>query len=122
MRKNLFMCEKQKCRSAGLRRRLINTFVLCCLHNIIYLLIKYKKFSHPLYCSRLVCVRLGKKHKDRFFQDWVIWFFRIQAGKYHEALELLKTALKIEEKELGARRHRMVELYALMAEIYDEVS
>ena len=46
----------------------------------------------------------------------------IQAGKYHEALELLKTALKIEEKELGARRHRMVELYALMAEIYDEVS
>ena len=48
--------------------------------------------------------------------------FRIQAGKYHEALELLKTALKIEEKELGARRHRMVELFALMAEIYDEVS
>ena len=48
--------------------------------------------------------------------------FSIQAGKYHEALELLKTALKIEEKELGARRHRMVELFALMAEIYDEVS
>lgn len=46
---------------------------------------------------------------------------RIQAGRYHEALELLKTALKIEEKELGARPHRMVELYALMAEIYDEV-
>ncbi|XP_061167339.1 TPR repeat-containing protein DDB_G0287407-like [Saccostrea echinata] len=44
----------------------------------------------------------------------------IQAGKYQEALELLKTALKIEEKELGARPHRMVELYALMAEIYDE--
>ncbi|KAL4235832.1 hypothetical protein ACF0H5_004222 [Mactra antiquata] len=44
----------------------------------------------------------------------------IQAGKYHEALELLKTALKIEERELGARPHRMVELYALMAEIYDE--
>lgn len=47
--------------------------------------------------------------------------FRIQAGKNHEALELLKTAMKIEEKELGARNHRMVELYALMAEIYDEV-
>ena len=47
--------------------------------------------------------------------------YRIQAGKYQEALELLKTALKIEEKELGARPHRMVELYALMAEIYDEV-
>ncbi|XP_036368972.1 nephrocystin-3 [Octopus sinensis] len=44
----------------------------------------------------------------------------IQAGKNHEALELLKTAMKIEEKELGARNHRMVELYALMAEIYDE--
>ncbi|KAK3090415.1 hypothetical protein FSP39_011663 [Pinctada imbricata] len=44
----------------------------------------------------------------------------IQAGKYHEALELLKTAMKIEEKELGARAYRMVELYALMAEIYDE--
>ena len=67
---------------------------------------------------------------------WFDWFFvvvvvyhgprwtntyRIQAGKYQEALELLKTALKIEEKELGARPHRMVELYALMAEIYDEV-
>lgn len=46
---------------------------------------------------------------------------RIQAGKHYEALELLKTAMKIEEKELGARPHRMVELYALMAEIYDEV-
>ncbi|KAL5022718.1 hypothetical protein ScPMuIL_001873 [Solemya velum] len=44
----------------------------------------------------------------------------IQAGKYHEALELLRTAMKIEEKELGARQHRMVELFALMAEIYDE--
>ncbi|KAK7100982.1 hypothetical protein V1264_023836 [Littorina saxatilis] len=44
----------------------------------------------------------------------------IQAGKHYEALELLKTAMKIEEKELGARPHRMVELYALMAEIYDE--
>ncbi|XP_033737542.1 LOW QUALITY PROTEIN: nephrocystin-3-like [Pecten maximus] len=44
----------------------------------------------------------------------------IQAGKYLEALELLRTAMKIEEKELGARPHRMVELYALMAEIYDE--
>ena len=51
------------------------------------------------------------------------WFCvdRIQAGKHYEALELLKTAMKIEEKELGARPHRMVELYALMAEIYDEV-
>ncbi|XP_064604560.1 TPR repeat-containing protein DDB_G0287407-like isoform X2 [Liolophura sinensis] len=44
----------------------------------------------------------------------------IQAGKYLEALELLKTAMKIEERELGARPYRMVELYALMAEIYDE--
>ncbi|KAK6179484.1 hypothetical protein SNE40_011834 [Patella caerulea] len=44
----------------------------------------------------------------------------IQSGKHHEALELLKTAMKIEERELGARPHRMVELYALMAEIYDE--
>jgi hypothetical protein len=52
----------------------------------------------------------------------LVLYCSIQAGKYHEALELLKTALKIEEKELGARPHRMVELYALMAEIYDEVS
>ncbi|XP_071161707.1 TPR repeat-containing protein DDB_G0287407-like [Mytilus galloprovincialis] len=44
----------------------------------------------------------------------------VQCGKYHDALDLLKTAMKIEEKELGARPHRMVELYALMAEIYDE--
>ncbi|XP_059178256.1 TPR repeat-containing protein DDB_G0287407-like isoform X2 [Physella acuta] len=44
----------------------------------------------------------------------------IQAGKHQDALELLKTAMKIEEKELGARPHRMVELYALMSEIYDE--
>ncbi|CAL1546769.1 unnamed protein product [Lymnaea stagnalis] len=44
----------------------------------------------------------------------------IQAGKHQDALELLKTAMKIEEKELGARSHRMVELYALMSEIYDE--
>ncbi|KAI8786853.1 telomerase protein component 1 [Biomphalaria glabrata] len=44
----------------------------------------------------------------------------IQAGKHQDALELLKTAMKIEEKELDARPHRMVELYALMSEIYDE--
>lgn len=49
------------------------------------------------------------------------YLYRVQAGKYHDALDLLKTAMKIEEKELGARPHRMVELYALMAEIYDEV-
>ncbi|GFO48089.1 telomerase protein component 1 [Plakobranchus ocellatus] len=44
----------------------------------------------------------------------------IQAGKHQDALELLKTAMKIEEKELGARPHRMVDLYSLMSEIYDE--
>ena len=47
--------------------------------------------------------------------------FSIQAGKHQDALELLKTAMKIEDKELGGRDHRMVELFALMSEIYDEV-
>ncbi len=46
---------------------------------------------------------------------------RLQAGKYPEALELAKVAIKWEEKELGNRSDRMVDLYALMAEIYDEV-
>ena len=30
-------------------------------------------------------------------------------------------ALKVEEKELGSRPERLVELYSLMSEIYDEV-
>lgn len=65
-------------------------------------------------------IHIGTPKGHSYFNIHVI-FCRIQAGKYQEALELLKTALKIEEKELGARPHRMVELYALMAEIYDEV-
>ena len=47
--------------------------------------------------------------------------FRLQAGKYSESLDLAKVALKMEERELGNRPTRMVELYYLMAEIYDEV-
>ena len=47
---------------------------------------------------------------------------RMQAGKYGEALELAKVALKWEEKELGGRPSRLAELYSLMAEIYDEVN
>ena len=46
----------------------------------------------------------------------------LQSGKYAEALTLSKVALKWEEKELGNRPERMVELYCLMGEIYDEVS
>ena len=45
----------------------------------------------------------------------------LQAGKYQEALDLNKIALKWEEKELGNRAERMVDLLSLMAEIYDEV-
>lgn len=45
----------------------------------------------------------------------------ILAGKYAEALELAKLALKWEEKELGKRSERMVELYGLLTDIYDEV-
>ncbi len=45
----------------------------------------------------------------------------LQSGKYPESLELTKVALKVEEKELGSRPERLVELYSLMSEIYDEV-
>ena len=48
--------------------------------------------------------------------------FSLQAGLYSDALDLCKVSVKWEEKELGNRAERMVELYSLMAEIYDEVS
>ncbi|XP_074643679.1 TPR repeat-containing protein DDB_G0287407-like [Tubulanus polymorphus] len=44
----------------------------------------------------------------------------LQAGKYSHSLELARDALKLEEQELGRRSERMVELFSLMAEIYDE--
>lgn len=46
----------------------------------------------------------------------------LQAGSYTESLDLTTMAIKWEEKELGNRPDRMVELYGLMSEIYDEVS
>lgn len=51
----------------------------------------------------------------------ILVLFSILAGKYAEALELAKLALKWEEKELGKRPERMVELYGLLTDIYDEV-
>ena len=53
--------------------------------------------------------------------EYYIIYFSLQSGKYTDSLELAKAALKWEEKELGNRPDRMVELYGLMAEIYDEV-
>jgi len=47
--------------------------------------------------------------------------YSLQAGLYTDALDLCKVSVKWEEKELGNRPERMVELYSLMAEIYDEV-
>ncbi|ELT92606.1 hypothetical protein CAPTEDRAFT_221726 [Capitella teleta] len=44
----------------------------------------------------------------------------LQAGSYTESLDLTTMAIKWEEKELGNRPDRMVELYGLMSEIYDE--
>ena len=49
------------------------------------------------------------------------FYYSLQAGKYEDSLELTKVATKLEEKELGNRTERMVELYGLMAEIFDEV-
>ena len=48
-------------------------------------------------------------------------FFSLLAGKYPESLELAKIAMKLEEKELGKRPERMVEVYSLLTDIYDEV-
>ena len=54
--------------------------------------------------------------------DLVVCAFSLQAGKYPESRELTKVAMKLEEKELGNRPERMVELYGLMSEIFDEVN
>jgi len=51
----------------------------------------------------------------------ILYLSSLQAGKYTESLELSKTVIKWEEKELGNRPERMVELNSLMAEIYEEV-
>ena len=49
-------------------------------------------------------------------------YFRLQTGSYHEALIKAERALEIEEKELGARDKRMVELYRLLAHIWVQVN
>ncbi|XP_070560675.1 TPR repeat-containing protein DDB_G0287407-like [Ptychodera flava] len=46
----------------------------------------------------------------------------IQAGLYDKSQVLLETLVKLEEDELGARPERMVEVYALCGELWDEIS
>ncbi len=48
-------------------------------------------------------------------------FYRIQVGLYDEGLEVGKLALETEEKECGARYHRMGDLHSMMAQIWDAV-
>ncbi|XP_022107201.1 telomerase protein component 1-like isoform X2 [Acanthaster planci] len=45
----------------------------------------------------------------------------IQAGLYNHAKDLIDKAVSLEQEHLGSRPERMVELYALMAELYDEL-
>nr|XP_006811881.1 PREDICTED: nephrocystin-3-like [Saccoglossus kowalevskii] len=46
----------------------------------------------------------------------------VQAGFYESAKVLLQSLIKLEEDELGARPERMVEVYGLCAELWDEIS
>ncbi|XP_077998733.1 TPR repeat-containing protein DDB_G0287407-like [Glandiceps talaboti] len=46
----------------------------------------------------------------------------VQAGLYDPARGLLETLVSMEDNELGARPERMVEVYALCAELWDEIS
>ncbi len=47
--------------------------------------------------------------------------FSAQAGRYAKAHELLEEAMEIEEKELGSRSERMMEMYYVAALLRDEV-
>ena len=64
-----------------------------------------------------------RANKKYWCKECIFFFAKcsLQSGKYGESLELTSVALKVEERELGSRSERLVELYGLMAEIYDEV-
>ena len=46
---------------------------------------------------------------------------RTQGGRYKKAAELCVKAIDIEEKTLGARRHKMAMLYHLQGLVKDDV-
>lgn len=56
-----------------------------------------------------------------FYKIRFLTFCRAQSGKHIDALELLNKTITLEENELGARPERMVEIFALVCTIYDEV-
>lgn len=72
-------------------------------------------------CGSLTTIVLSFQLNKLNVSNFILVLFSILAGKYAEALELAKLALKWEEKELGKRPERMVELYGLLTDIYDEV-
>ena len=48
--------------------------------------------------------------------------FRIQAGQYSDAHDLLTELLKLEEESLGARTHKLADIYQLMSKTKSEVT
>ena len=47
--------------------------------------------------------------------------FRIQAGQYNDAHEMLNDLLKLEEESLGARTDKLADIYQLMSKTKSEV-
>ena len=50
-----------------------------------------------------------------------LFFSRIQAGQYTDALEILEERRTIEEEELGSRPGEMADIYELMSKCKSEV-
>lgn len=48
--------------------------------------------------------------------------FRIQAGQYNDAHEMLNDLLKLEEESLGARTDKLADIYQLMSKTKSEVT
>ena len=62
------------------------------------------------------------RHGDSPRKIFTPIYHSIQAGLYNRAKDLIDVAVCLEQEHLGSRPERMVELYALLAELYDEVS
>ena len=50
-----------------------------------------------------------------------VCLFRIQAGQYNDAHEMLNDLLKLEEESLGARTDKLADIYQLMSKTKSEV-
>ncbi|XP_038079413.1 telomerase protein component 1-like isoform X2 [Patiria miniata] len=83
---------------------------------------KYTKMEESYRASlKELEAREGISQEEISLRNETIAKVFIQAGLYNHAKDLIDKAVSLEQEHLGSRPERMVELYAIMALLYDEL-